>query len=132
MMRAIAGLHLLMLAACAHSPPPQAPSDPHHLDEHPLDPVTGKPSPLTKRQVVDGMAPMKYGATHCYDTYREPGLAVFELVVAPTGLVSSVRVVDGGLVGTHTAACIEAVIRNARFATFDGEPMTFRYPFMLR
>jgi hypothetical protein len=85
----------------------------------------------TKEQVVAAMACIASRVVRCYDQFKEAGLATARITVAPTGEVSSATVA-GSLAETQEARCIEQAIRKARFAEFDGPPMTINYPFMLR
>jgi hypothetical protein len=79
--------------------------------------------------VVKGMNAVLPKARDCYNQYKQQGLAMVKLTVAPTGRVSTATV-TGKFAGTPSGSCVESAVKTARFAPSAG--LTFDYPIPLR
>ncbi|HEY4394470.1 MAG TPA: hypothetical protein VGP64_10425 [Polyangia bacterium] len=86
-------------------------------------------NPMRRWAVVSGMNAVKPQIAQCHEAYGLPGLAMVNVVIAPSGLVSSARV-TGRFAGTPTGACVEQAVLTARFPPSDG--LVTPYPFQLR
>jgi hypothetical protein len=84
---------------------------------------------MRKMAVVRGMNAVKPQIAQCYQAYGVPGMAMVNVVIAPSGVVSSARV-TGPFAATPTGACVEQAVLTARFPPSDG--LTTPYPFQLR
>jgi hypothetical protein len=93
----------------------------------PLPPSSG--NPMRKMDVVRGMNAVKPQIARCYEAYGVPGMAMVNVVIARSGLVSSARV-TGRFADTPTGACVEQAVLTARFPPSDG--LMTPYPFQLR
>jgi len=79
--------------------------------------------------LIAGLNAVRPQVHACYEQFYVPGTAMANVVIAPSGRVSSATV-TGKFAGTPTGACVEAAVKTARFPPSDG----FRtpYPFQLR
>lgn len=89
----------------------------------------GGGGPLQKSAVVAGMNGVKGKISACYQQYKQPGLAMVNVVIAKSGKVSSATV-TGKFAGTPTGTCVESAVKSASFPPSDG--LTTPYPFTLR
>ena len=85
--------------------------------------------PLQKSAVVAGMNGVKGKISACYQQYKQPGLAMVNVVIGKSGKVSSATV-TGKFAGTPTGTCVESAVKSASFPPSDG--LTTPYPFTLR
>jgi hypothetical protein len=92
-------------------------------------PVAPPGNPMRKWAVVSGMNAVKPQIARCYQAYGVPGMAMVNVVIDPSGLVSSARV-TGRFADTLTGACVEEAVLTARFPPSDG--LMTPYPFQLR
>jgi hypothetical protein len=95
----------------------------------PYVPPTEPVGPMRKSDVVRGMNAVKPQIARCYEAYGVPGMAMVNVVIARSGLVSSARV-TGRFADTPTGACVEQAVLTARFPPSDG--LVTPYPFQLR
>jgi hypothetical protein len=89
----------------------------------------GPVNPIRKMDVVRGMNAVKPQIARCYQAHGVPGMAMVNVVIDPSGLVSSARV-TGRFADTPTGACVEQAVLTARFPPSDG--LVMAYPFQLR
>jgi hypothetical protein len=62
-----------------------------------------------------------------------PGAATIKITIEPSGSVSRAQVNETSkLAKTPSAACLEEVVRAAKFVPFDGSPRTINYPVVLQ
>jgi hypothetical protein len=94
-------------------------------------PCDGWTHPLTRKQVSDGMQPVKPQISACFEKFKVPGTAEVKLTIESTGRVSQVMV-SGKFAKKPTGACVEDAVKTAVFPAFEGAPMTLDYPFMLK
>jgi hypothetical protein len=102
------------------------------LDQVPVTPYVPPPAPINRMEkmaVVRGMSAVKPEIARCYAVYGVPGMALVNVVIAPSGVVSSAKV-TGRFADTPTGACVEQAVRTARFPPSDG--LRTPYPFQLR
>jgi hypothetical protein len=102
------------------------------LDQVPVTAYVPPPAPINpmrKMAVVRGMNALKPEIARCYGAYGVPGMALVDVVIAPSGLVSSARV-TGRFADTPTGACVEQAVLTAHFPPSDG--LRTPYPFQLR
>jgi predicted Zn finger-like uncharacterized protein len=92
------------------------------------EPAAGA-GPLSKAAVVAGMNSVKGKISACYALYKQPGLAMVNVVIGKSGKISSATV-TGKFAGTPTGSCVENAVKSASFPPSDG--LTTPYPFTLR
>jgi len=115
--------------ASAPAAPRPKPAPGNDCNGFPCD--DGWPHPLSRKQVSDGMQPVKSQIAACFAKLKVPGTADVKLTIEGTGRVGSV-VVRGAFAKTPSGACVEEAVKSATFPAFDGAPMTLDYPFTLR
>jgi len=86
-------------------------------------------NPISKTALIRGINQVRPRVAACYQTYKVPGTALVNIVIAKSGRVSSARV-SGKFAGTPTGACVEAAVKTARFPASDGFSTPF--PFQLK
>jgi hypothetical protein len=106
------------------------------------DPTIGQPAgprkSLSKEELQAGMRLTKDAVQACYDRYRLAGAFAVKVTVASSGQPSEVFPSAIDLQSSTPSRqrlmqCIgEAVSRRAHFPAFQGPPITFSYPFILR
>jgi hypothetical protein len=94
----------------------------------PIVPTEGHPFP--KVALVRGMSALRPKIAWCHEAYGEYGLAMVNVVISPTGRVSSATT-TGRFAATPVGSCVEQVVRTAQFPPSDGGLRT-PYPFELR
>ena len=111
-----------MMPPRIHQMPPPATLGPYLPPPAPVNPIR-------KSAVLGGMNAVKPQIARCYQAYGVPGLALVNVAIAPSGLVSSAKV-TGRFADTPTGACVEQAVLSARFPPSDG--LVLPYPFQLR
>jgi len=89
----------------------------------------GGSGPLAKAAVVAGMNGVKGKVGACFNQFKVPGMAMVNVVISPSGKVSSATV-TGKFAGTPTGSCVESAVKSASFPPSEG--LTTPYPFNLR
>ena len=84
---------------------------------------------LRKSAVVAGMNSVKPKVNDCYTQFKVPGMAMVNVVISPSGKVSSATV-TGKFAGTPTGSCVEGAVKSASFPPSEG--LSTPYPFNLR
>ncbi|HTE55346.1 MAG TPA: hypothetical protein VK698_31045 [Kofleriaceae bacterium] len=113
-----------------------------------LDEATGKrpsPSPeaeaekkkkeeqkkgLDRRDVSKALADIGDAVQRCRSVENVRGTVSVKFVVAPGGQVSS-AVPTGAHARSKTGSCVARAVTQARFPAFEGDPISFTYPFVL-
>ena len=108
-----------LLAACGHATPDQ-PAAPQTVQKR-----RAKPTPLTKEELVAGMASAKPRASACFTQHRASGTVFVRVKIAPSGKVDARTL--GPLRGSPASACFERAVRQAAFRPSTG--MMLDYPF---
>ncbi len=91
--------------------------------------ATGGGGKLSRADVRSGMAPMAAKAQSCGG--QTPGTVQLRVTVGGNGRVQAVHAM-GSFGGTNTGRCVENIVRNARFPSFEGSSFKFTYPIRLR
>ena len=86
--------------------------------------------PMSRVALVRGFNEVRPRVAECYQTYQVPGTAMVNVVIAPSGRVSSAIVTGKFAGGTPTGDCVERAVKTARFPESDG--FSTPYPFQLR
>ncbi|HEX2657586.1 MAG TPA: hypothetical protein VHU40_04915, partial [Polyangia bacterium] len=89
----------------------------------------GSKGPLEKSAVVAGMNGVKGKVQGCFNQFKVPGMAMVNVVISPSGKVSSATV-TGKFAGTPTGSCVEGAVKTASFPPSEG--LSTPYPFNLR
>ncbi len=125
-----------LAAKCAAAPrspkPTPSPSptrQPSPSPEPTPAPQPGKP--LSKAQVLAGLAPLKDAGHACAAKLGVEGIAMVQLTINPNGTVSR-AVVTGELAGTPAAECIVLAARELKFDSFQAPAFRFNYPVSVR
>jgi hypothetical protein len=85
------------------------------------------PQPLSRAQIQDVMKGVVAEARECYQRFRQEAQVDVKLTVTPQGGVSAVSV-SGPFAGTPTGACVESLVRVARFPASAGLRFDYRIP----
>ncbi|MCA9669660.1 MAG: AgmX/PglI C-terminal domain-containing protein, partial [Myxococcales bacterium] len=93
--------------------------------------VTTASRALSRAQIQRAMRAIMPAVRRCYDKYKLQGVALIQMQVLQSGRVTYARV-KGKFLGTSMGTCIAEAARTARFPRFDGKPLKFIYPVILR
>jgi hypothetical protein len=85
---------------------------------------------LERGQVSRALEDIHGQVQSCRDAEQFIGTVTVKFMVAPSGQVTSAAA-TGAHSGSRTGACVARAVRQARFPTFDGVPISFTYPFLL-
>lgn len=89
------------------------------------------PSTLPQAKVKALMEQVGADLRVCYEQFGKAGDVPTDLVVTTKGVVKHVKV-TGKLAGTETAACVERLIKVAKFPKFTGKDARLQWPFSLK
>ncbi|MCC6752147.1 MAG: dynamin family protein [Deltaproteobacteria bacterium] len=77
------------------------------------------------------MSALKQNVQRCSEEHGGQGTIKLKVQVAPSGEVKTVGVHES-MAGAPVAACISALVRAAKFPSFEGKDVVFVYPYLLR
>ncbi|HUH03260.1 MAG TPA: hypothetical protein VML75_14785 [Kofleriaceae bacterium] len=96
----------------------------------PAEPKEPVKTDLSRSEIQTGMKKILARVSACYDNYKEPGTVMVAVVIEPNGEVSSADA-TGKFKNTETGLCVSEAVRRASFASWEGKPKRFNYPFLL-
>jgi hypothetical protein len=96
----------------------------------PAEPKAPVKTDLSRSEIQSGMKKVLGRVSACYDQYKEPGTVMVAVVIETSGEVSGADA-TGKFKNTETGLCVSEAVRRASFASWEGKPKRFNYPFLL-
>jgi hypothetical protein len=110
---------------------PPTPARPPVVVDQGADASLGENATLSRAAIQQAMRAIRGRIQGCFDRFRVPGIATVRMTIASSGSITDLKV-RGIFNDTPTGACIAAAVKTASFPRFEGSPLSFDYPFVLR
>jgi hypothetical protein len=131
--QAVAPVAIESVSVAVPPPVPVSPKPYHDTDcqAFRLDGPRPRPvgHPISTVALVNGFTALHPQIHACYERFGVSGTAMVNVVIAKSGRVATADV-TGKFAGTLTGACVEQVVKIARFPPSDG--FSTPYPFQLK
>jgi hypothetical protein len=85
---------------------------------------------LSRQQIQAAIVQILPKARSCHDKYGQSGRVDVLVVLKPNNGVPEFTI-QGDFEGSPTGFCVLRALEHARFPTFTGKPISFKYPFQL-